>query len=109
MVHHDLLHKVVVEEILVPCKEGDAVADGTVVVKADSVALRRPKLAHSVTTVASMDIMHPNVHGQQVHPGAAVLRNLSISAVMWPKLMGIELEEEETGEVAATEGPGFLV
>ena len=90
--------------------EDVAVADGTVGVKVEiRLLLLRPELAHSVTTVASMDIMHPNVHGQQVHPGAAVLRNLSISAVTWPKHKEIELEEEETEEVAATGGPGFLV
>ena len=89
--------------------EDVAVADGTAGVKVEIRLLLRPELAHSVTTVASMDIMHPNVQGQQVHPGAAVLRNLSISAAMWPKIMGIEPEEEETGEVAATGGPGFLV
>ena len=82
MVHHDHLHKVVVEEILVSCKEGDAVleddtvADGTVVVKADQVVLQRPRLAHSVITVASMDIMRHNVQKALVHPAVAILHNL---------------------------------
>ena len=71
--------------------------------------MHRPGLAHSVITVASMDITHPNVQKQQAHPVAAVLRSPSISAVMWPKHEEIGLEEEETEEVAATGGPGFLV
>ena len=89
--------------------EDAAVADGAAGVKVETRLLHRPELAHSVTTVASMDITHPNVQGQQLHPEAAVLRNLSISAVMWHKHVGIELEEEETEEAMATGEPGFLV
>ena len=80
--HLDLLYKVVVEEILVPSKEGDAVmvvdaeADGSVVDKADQVALRRPNLAYSVITVASMDTTHRSVQKAQVHPAVAILLSL---------------------------------
>ena len=82
VVHHDLVHKVVVEEILVPCKEGDAVleddavVDGTVVAKVAQVMLLRPKLARSVITVASTDIMLRNVRRAQAHPAVAILPSL---------------------------------
>ena len=82
VVHHDLLHKVVVEEFLVPCKEGDAVmevdveADGSMVDKVVQAVLQRPRLAHSVITEASMDIMRHNVQKVQVHPAVAILPSL---------------------------------
>ena len=82
VVHHDHLHKVVVEEMQVPCKEGDvemegdAVEDGIAVVKEDQVMLRRPRLVHSVIAVASMDTMHRSVLKARVHPAVAILHNL---------------------------------
>ena len=82
MEHHDHLCKVVVEEMPVPCKEGDeakeddAVVRGIAVVKVDSSILLRPKLAHSVLTVASMDTMHRSVQEQPAHPAVVILHSL---------------------------------
>ena len=82
VVHHDHLHKVVVEKMQVPCKEGDeamednAVVDGIAVVKEEQVTLRRPNLAHSVTTVASMDTMHHSVLEEPVLRAAVELHSM---------------------------------
>ena len=54
----------------------DAEADGSVVVKVEQAVLHRPNLAHSVTTVASTDIMHRNVQRARVHPAVAILPSL---------------------------------
>ena len=54
----------------------DAEVDGSVVVKVERAVLHRPRLAHSVTTVASMDIMRHNVQKAQVHPAVAILPSL---------------------------------
>ena len=78
----DRFSKVEEEEMLVPYKEGDeameddAVADGTVVAKADNSILHRPNLAHSVTAVASTDIMHRNVQREPVLRAAVELHTL---------------------------------
>ena len=82
MVYHDHLYKVVVEAILVPFKEGDAVmevdaeADGSVGDKVDQVALHRPNLVYSVITVASTDTTHLSVLKALVHPAVAILLSL---------------------------------
>ena len=56
--------------------EDDAVVDGTVVVEAAKVLRNRPALAHSVSTVASMDSMLRSVLEEPAHPVAAVLLSL---------------------------------
>ena len=105
MVHHDHLHKVVVEEMQVPCKEGDvemegdAVEDGIAVVKEDQVMLRRPNLAHSVIAVASMDTMPHSVLKEQAHPAVAILHSLSTSAAILRRLEVNAEEQEEIDEV----------
>ena len=75
----DHLFKVGVEEMQVPCNEGDAEmeddaeADGSVVVKEAKVMLHRPGLVHSVLAVASTDITHHNVRRKPVDPAVAIL------------------------------------
>ena len=54
----------------------DAEVDGSEVVKLEQMALLRPNLAHSVITVASMDIMLRNVRRALVHPAVAILPSL---------------------------------
>ena len=82
MLHLDHLHKVEDEEMLVLTNRGDevmeddAVVDGIAVVKEDSSKLHRPKLAHSVSAVASMDTMHHSVQGQPVDQAVAILHSL---------------------------------
>ena len=112
VVHHDHLHKVVVEEMQVPYKEGDeameddAEVDGSVVAKEEQVTLRRPNLAHSVIAVASMDTMPHSVLKEQAHPAVAILHSLSTSAAILRRFVVKEEEQEETGEV--DEGLVFL-
>ena len=89
--------------------EDAAVADGAAGVKVETLLLLRPGLAHSVITVASMNITHPNVQKPRVHPVAAVLRNLLTSAVILLKPVETELDEEDTAKAMATGEPGFLV
>ena len=56
--------------------EDDTVVDGTVVVEAAKVLHNRPKLAYSVSTVASMDTMLHSVLEEPAHPVAIVLLSL---------------------------------
>ena len=77
----DHLHKVEVEEILVPYSERDTVmvddaeADGSVVAKEDKI-LHRPGLAHNVLAVASTDIILHNVQKMPVDPAVVILPSL---------------------------------
>ena len=111
MVHHDHLHKVVVEEMLEIPNEGDvdmeddAEADGSVVVKEDSSMLHRPELVHSVLAVASMDITHRNVRSEPVDPAVAILPSLSTSAVILRRFVVNVEEQEETAEVVVAGEP----
>ena len=79
--HLEHLLKVEVDETLVYTNEEDedmedvVVADGTADVKVVAQLLR-PKLAHSVLIVVSMDITFHNVQELQVHPAAVALRSL---------------------------------
>ena len=80
--HPDHLCKVEVEGMLVLPKEGDedteddAVVHGIAVVKEDSSKLLRPNLAHSVTTVVSMDTTLHSALKEPVHPAVAILHSL---------------------------------
>ena len=56
--------------------EDDAVVNGTVVVEEAKVLRNRPKLAYSVSTVASMDTMLHSVLKEPAHQVAVVLLNL---------------------------------
>ena len=56
--------------------EDDVVVDGTVVVEAAKVLCNRPKLAHSVSIVASMDTMLHSVLEEPAHPVAVILLSL---------------------------------
>ena len=53
--------------------EDDVVVDRTVVVEAARILHNRPKLAYTITTVASMDTMFHSVLEEPAHPVAIVL------------------------------------
>ena len=78
----DLLSKVEVEEMQVPCNEGDAEmeddaeVDGSVVVKEAKAMLHRLGLVHSVSAMANTDITHRNVRRKLVDPAVAILPSL---------------------------------
>ena len=75
----DLLSKVEVEEMQVPCNEGDAEmeddaeADGSVVVKEERRTLHRPELAHSALAVVSTDTTLGSVLKEPVDPCEGLL------------------------------------
>ena len=96
------------ETLVHPSEEEDEVledvvaADRAVGVKADLLHRHRG-LAHSVLTVDSTDTMHLSVLVMPVRPVQAVLRSLLISAVLSHRIAVTEMDEEEIGEVVATE------